>query len=322
MAKMPEEQLKKNDSVLAFIGDQLDGIIQETKKSKKTGMPEERAKLDQDFQARKQAAFSQLQSWGIKPEMVQQYMNMTPEQLEAAYNRTKHMREVAKDAIDIKLKQSKITGSLYGKAGQISNMIDALQEELEETDNPPTPERAAILKDQIKNLTAQQGGSKITSLQGRPEADISDQEKRLAVGQWVQNPSSLRGLDKTVQQNVIKWASTMGITPQDVIDGQAERKFAASEASAAGRRSGTLKVTEQAMPGLISTAEEASKAVPRGSFVPINKLVQYADTQLSDPSLRSFKLANQALASEYQQIISRGGPNVTALKLAMEALKT
>lgn len=99
-------------------------------------------------------------------------------------------------------------------------------------------------------------------------------------------------------------------------------KFDQAGATTAGRRQGNLAQVEEALPGLIDNALDASSKVRRGSFVPLNKLLQTADTAISDPDMLQFKIANQGVSSELQQLIARGGSNVTALKEAMELMNT
>lgn len=52
---------------------------------------------------------------------------------------------------------------------------------------------------------------------------------------------------------------------------------------------------------------EASNAVPRGSFIPLNRLVQMTDAQISDPALINLKVKMQALNNAYDQLAARGG---------------
>lgn len=99
-------------------------------------------------------------------------------------------------------------------------------------------------------------------------------------------------------------------------------KFDQTGAAAAGRRQGNLAGVEAVLPGLIDNAIEASSKVPRGTFVPLNKLEQMGDSAISDPDMLQFKIANQGVSSELQQLIARGGSNVTALKEAMELMNT
>jgi hypothetical protein len=93
-------------------------------------------------------------------------------------------------------------------------------------------------------------------------------------------------------------------------------------AGAAGTRAGQMASVEATMPGLIEDALSASDKLDRTTFVPLNKLLQMGESAISSPELKDFQIANQAVASEYQQVISRGGTNVTALKEAMMLLQT
>lgn len=51
----------------------------------------------------------------------------------------------------------------------------------------------------------------------------------------------------------------------------------------------------------------ASAAVPRGSFIPINQLMQMADSSISDPALLTLKLKLNALNNAYNVLSARGG---------------
>lgn len=114
-------------------------------------------------------------------------------------------------------------------------------------------------------------------------------------------------------------------TPEEIASlvksGQISLKFDQAATVTAGHRSGAMAVVEEAIPDLIKQAKEASHKVPRGKFVPLNRLALMTESQLSDPNLVDLRLANQALQSEYQQVIARGGSNVTALKEAMDLLQ-
>jgi hypothetical protein len=101
-------------------------------------------------------------------------------------------------------------------------------------------------------------------------------------------------------------------------------KFDNAAAVTGGHRAGQMAQVEGAMPGMIQLALDASKKVPRGDFVPMNKLQMMAESEFSVPELGQLKIANQGVISEYQQAITRGsagGGNVTALKEAMDLLQ-
>jgi hypothetical protein len=254
----------------------------------------------------------------MKEEDIAQLEKATPEILRDKIDAGAYGRAQIKEALDAKLKSARAL-SYEGKSAQSIEQLDTLEAAREAGE--VTPEQYDERK---KMILAAGSGSRgtLAGLAGRDEATISDAERRLSVGQWIINPSSLRGQDKTVQQNVTKWAAELGITPEDVLAGRAQLKFDLSSATSAGRRAGTLAGVEATMPKLISNALEASAAVDRKDFVPYNQIVQWGAEKLSNPKLRALKAANLELASEFQQVISRGGPNVTALKMAMEMFQT
>lgn len=70
-------------------------------------------------------------------------------------------------------------------------------------------------------------------------------------------------------------------------------------------------------------ALHASEAIPRGKFVPINRLNQNIRLLESDPAMREFSNRNQGLISAYAQIISRTGvTTVHAQSRAEQLLNT
>lgn len=318
--KLPEQalqmQVMKSENVLKG----LEGPLEVYKKS----MAEkgEAAALP-DFEAAKQATVqyaAQLKDAAgnpvFTPDELKHFQTMTPGAVESELNTTKFHTDRMKSAAEMKFKQSQTAkDEAQTKVLEQGGPAAALYAQMVAQYGEESPQAKAA-------LTKMEGGGAMARLQGVPENQIKPEERKLAVGQWIQNPSSLRGLNKTYQQNVIKWASELGITADDVASGQAGRKFQLAAATASGHRAGQMASVEATMPGLITDALETSKALPRGKFVPLNKLEQMGQAAFSDPDLKDFALANQAVASEYQQVISRGGTNVTALKEAMDFLRT
>lgn len=152
-----------------------------------------------------------------------------------------------------------------------------------------------------------------------PPNSVPQAEKALAVQAWITNPASLRG-DRAAQTNARTWAAEMGITPADVLKRSAQAKFDAAAANTAGHRAGAMAGVEEALPALADNALDLAEKLGQGKFVPVNQLMQFTEKQLSDEDLAAFKVANQALASEYQQVVARGGTNVAALNHAIEVL--
>lgn len=150
-----------------------------------------------------------------------------------------------------------------------------------------------------------------------------DKEKALWVHKYVAGNGEVpRSAPAAVRAHIGTWAAEMGITPADLSSGAAQAKFDMAAAGTSGHRAGGMASVEATMPALTANAMALSSKLDQGKFVPLNKLVQMADDKISDPTLAAFKVAHMAVVSEYQQVIGRGGTNVTALKEAMHVLNS
>jgi hypothetical protein len=269
-----------------------------------------------EFGPKKEATLKALADSGVvPPQVIQQMQAVSPTQLKNLVQTSKFWQEQMRIASEIQERQARAKkeeaqAKALEQGGAQMATLQALIEKYGEDSKT------------VKDFKAKMFEPKTAGGVGMNEDNITPQERALAVRQWIQNPSSMRGMDKTYQQRVISWAASMGITPDDVNKGQALQKFDISAARASGTRAGQMASVEATMPGLIDEALDASAKVPRGNFVPFNKLVQMLDTSIGSPELRRLKIANQAVASEYQQVISRGGTNVTSLQEAMHLLQT
>jgi hypothetical protein len=102
-----------------------------------------------------------------------------------------------------------------------------------------------------------------------------------------------------------------GQSPDDIaeqvrtgkIDLAAETKRSTVAAGQEGKNE--TAVNELAIFG--DQALEASKAVPRGNFIPLTKLLQMKDSAISDPALLTLKSKLQTLNNAYDQLAARGG---------------
>jgi hypothetical protein len=101
------------------------------------------------------------------------------------------------------------------------------------------------------------------------------------------------------------------MTPDDIAEkiatGQinigAERK----ETTTAAGQAGKVAVAVEELGTFGDQVLAASGAIPRGQFIPINKLIQMTDAQLSDPALINLKVKMQSLNNAYDQLAARGG---------------
>ena len=155
-----------------------------------------------------------------------------------------------------------------------------------------------------------------------PPAGITDAEKNNWIHTYITGNGSVpRSAPTYVRNSIGTWAAQAGITADDIVKGTAQQKFDQSAAVTSGHRAGAMAGVEAAIPALVENAVATSAKVDKGNFVPLNKLMMMGEDSISDPNLAAFRVAHQALASEYQQVIGRGGANVFALKEAMHVLE-
>jgi hypothetical protein len=81
-------------------------------------------------------------------------------------------------------------------------------------------------------------------------------------------------------------------------------------AQTAGTQIGKVALAANELDTFGDQTLEASKAVPRGTFVPYSQLRQTADSKISDPKLLRFKAKMQALENAYNQLAARSGTDV------------
>lgn len=112
-------------------------------------------------------------------------------------------------------------------------------------------------------------------------------------------------------------------SPKEITDFSASYTGEVSEARTIGTRSGNISVATEEAANTFPLALEASKAVPRGKFVPLNQLYLKGQAALSNPDYRAFVAANEAAITAYSATMSRSGVNtVTAQNRAASVLNT
>lgn len=105
-----------------------------------------------------------------------------------------------------------------------------------------------------------------------------------------------------------------GKSPDEIADAVKSGKLKLSAetkgAQTAGTQIGRVALAANELKTFGDQTLSASDAIPRGKFVPWNRLKQMADTKLSDPSLLRFKAKMQALENAYNQLAARSGTDV------------
>jgi hypothetical protein len=97
-----------------------------------------------------------------------------------------------------------------------------------------------------------------------------------------------------------------GLVKQGVLDLTGEKR----EAATAGNIAGKIAYAEQEIIRLAPVVEKASADVPRGQFVPWNRLSQYTAKQLSDPKLKTLYSYMNTLSNAYDMLAARGGTDM------------
>lgn len=82
------------------------------------------------------------------------------------------------------------------------------------------------------------------------------------------------------------------------------------EKTAEGNIAGKVSIAEQEIPRFSTLIEQISAQVPRGQFVPLNKLMQMQESSISNPQLKQLKISINSLLNAYDVLAGRGGTDV------------
>jgi hypothetical protein len=202
--------------------------------------------------------------------------------------------------------------SLEGKSKQYQG---ALKQRLEQF-KADTQAKGQVTKDKSeeeheRHDLAQEAGAKAKA------AGYSDTESDLLASLADKNVSLPAGLRSQAQikstiDGLIRKHPEM--SADEIAEGikSGKLKLAAETkgAQTAGTQIGKVALASNELDTFGDQTMEASKAVPRGKFVPYNQLKQMAESKISDPALLRFKTKMQALENAYNQLAARSGTDV------------
>lgn len=104
------------------------------------------------------------------------------------------------------------------------------------------------------------------------------------------------------------------LTPDEIAtkikSGQLDLKGLTKEVQVAGAAAGKIAYAENEIEQTIPLVREASAKLPRGKFVPYEKLKQMGEKDFSDPDLAEFKMYMTSLSNAYDMLSARGGTDV------------
>jgi hypothetical protein len=154
------------------------------------------------------------------------------------------------------------------------------------------------------------------------EGIITDESAQLAVdrmlnGEKAQDVLANFGRGKQGPANIAKvqnllasTAKSRGISPQEITARNVELKGIVKEQQTEATIAGKITYAEKEIQKIGPKVLETSAKVPRGSFLPWNKLKLATETQLSDPNLKQLKAYLTTLTNSYDVLGGRGGTDV------------
>lgn len=126
-----------------------------------------------------------------------------------------------------------------------------------------------------------------------------------------------------VQTLVAKKAADRGMDAQDILQKSAEASGLNAQQRTFGTQTAKMAVNATEAQGAIQLGREASNDVPRGNWVPVNKVIQAYQSGTSDPNLAKFGAANLAIVNTYARAINPTGvPHAADKEHAMALLST
>lgn len=110
-----------------------------------------------------------------------------------------------------------------------------------------------------------------------------------------------------VRLEIAKQANAAGMNGADIAARVAE--FAGTKAGqrTAGTRSASIEIAANEVNQLAPLALDASSKVARSGFMPFGKAQVMFNSNVNDPNMRQFAMANTALVNAYGQAMARGG---------------
>jgi hypothetical protein len=225
--------------------------------------------------------------------------------------------------------QQQFTNEL--KLQQLQNAHDNLEEKKREADQRAQDHKLdradraqaradslAIRRDslELRKQIADMGNKKAT------DESIDFTAERILAG----DPKATVGMGRdkatlrAVNDAVAAKAKERGIDATKFIQTQQDTSATNKAKQAAGSQAGKVATAAKEVDNFAPIAIEMSDKVPRTSFVFLNKGLEAARTQTSDPDMLRFIAANRSLATAYGMAIGRGTTNVHAQQEAEKLL--
>ena len=242
-----------------------------------------------------------------------QKQEMLQEKLQVEYEKLK----VANDASNTKME------ALRSKMESADPF--AMAERLESIKDPAEKERAMNM---IKALHPQ--GAMVMAGEGGQAAGLfgPDTIKQMVDRRLAGDKSVLQNVGRGTQgaMNVVEFNKALaaemqarGMSGQDLAKIDQQYVGGTAFQRAAGGQAARVEVASNEVEQVLPQAIEASKTVPRGKFVPINRLMQDWQKGTSDPAYNDFIMANFSLINAYTRAMNPQGVPRIAERLEQKA---
>jgi hypothetical protein len=199
----------------------------------------------------------------------------------------------------------------YAGPQQIFELIEKrieAQARLKESLVDVEKKRAEIEKTKTQTEMLKRGGFDQDTLDFMADQYLAgDKSVMTNLGRGVQGARNIELLRETINRK----RTERGMGPEDILEKQREQGArnigANAEARTAATRSANLDIILTSVQKAAPQAIELSEKVPRGSWVPINRLVQMGQASISDSNLKNFRLANIQLAELWARAMNPTG---------------
>lgn len=161
---------------------------------------------------------------------------------------------------------------------------------------------------------------------------IPDEDKKFMAKQYLTGDKSvLQNLGRGAQgsKNILELrtaireeAEAQGLSPEQVSGRIAEFNATVAEERKIGNIAGGVEFASSELNKFIPLALKSSTAVPRGKFVPFNKLLQAGESSISDPDLKRLYVNTQGVLNAYDVLAARGGSDTAKREHNRQMLMT
>lgn len=173
---------------------------------------------------------------------------------------------------------------------------------------PGTPEWKAAMKKRVERETSP------TSISLAGQAVPSRDALTLAVDQYLAGDSSAAQgygrnalAKKAFTERLAERAKELHMSGKDIANKVAEFQSLKAAERTAGTTAGRVAYAGEDVKEAAQLVRQSSAKLPRGEFIPFNKLMQMRQSAFSDPNLARYRLNMISLSNAYDMLAARGG---------------